>query len=302
MFADIAGSIGIFEALGNLKGTQAITRLTRWISGLCESHNGFVAKHLGDGVLVIFSNSEDAAIVAAEIQHVHSKRIENWPDLMKMRIQIGISRGELIEHDGDCYGDAVNVASRLCGLSGPGQILASEAVIENLPITSSVLYHPMGSVQIKGRTKPCVVHRIEWEDNMQAPAPMLHGGLDEHALAQQAFKPAFIKPAFISLSWLNTATGLDASARPLVLGCDAKADFVVQDRRVSRKHVRIEWRCNKLYLQNLSNHGTWLRFADSKAIVVLRQQECVLVQDGELALGASFNDFTVPTVAFRLRK
>ena len=71
------------------------------------------------------------------------------------------------------------------------------------------------------------------------------------------------------------------------------------DPRVSRKHARIEWRAGKFYLEDVSSYGTWVRFADSTAIVALRRQECVLLLDGEIALGASFEDFTVPTVIFK---
>ena len=73
----------------------------------------------------------------------------------------------------------------------------------------------------------------------------------------------------------------------------------MQDPRVSRRHARIEWRAGKFYLEDVSSYGTWVRFSDSAAVVALRRQECVLLQEGEIALGAPFEDFTVPTVSFK---
>jgi adenylate cyclase len=46
--------------LGNAKATEAITRLTQWISKVCEAHDGRVVKTLGDGVLAVFPRCSDA--------------------------------------------------------------------------------------------------------------------------------------------------------------------------------------------------------------------------------------------------
>ena len=82
------------------------------------------------------------------------------------------------------------------------------------------------------------------------------------------------------------------------LGRDEASQFVVLDPRVSRRHSKIEWRAGKYYLEDVSSYGTWVRFSDGPAVVALRRQECMLLQQGEIALGAPFEDFTVPTVSF----
>ena len=56
VFADLTGSTGVFESLGNEKATQAITRLTAWIGDISVAHRGRVIKNLGDGVLAVFPN------------------------------------------------------------------------------------------------------------------------------------------------------------------------------------------------------------------------------------------------------
>ena len=57
VFADLTGSTAFFEALGNEKATRAVTRLTQWISDVCEAHQGRVVKKLGDGVLAVFADA-----------------------------------------------------------------------------------------------------------------------------------------------------------------------------------------------------------------------------------------------------
>ena len=294
VFADLTGSTGVFESLGNVKATQAITRLTQWIGTVCEAHCGNVVKYLGDGVLILFAESRQAIDAAIELQQVHQKRIRKWPEPLKMRLQVGIARGEIVEQDADCYGDAVNVASRLSDLSGPEQILVSDTVIKQLPSSSSVRSRCMGQMSIRGRTGSCVVHRIEWQTEVLSEVFTLPASLMPLSSARHEAQPGFIE-----LTWRNTKAAFTSAELPVFLGRDVSAQFVVQDRRVSRKHARIEWRSGKFYLEDISSYGTWVRFADSTALVALRRQECVLLMDGEIALGAPFEDATVPTIAFK---
>ena len=91
VFADLTGSTGVFEALGNAKATQAITRLTDWLGRVCVAKGGMVVKNLGDGVLMVFVLNSDAVEAVIEMQRLHAERIKTWPDKLKMRLQVGLS-------------------------------------------------------------------------------------------------------------------------------------------------------------------------------------------------------------------
>ncbi|MDP2255344.1 MAG: adenylate/guanylate cyclase domain-containing protein [Polaromonas sp.] len=293
VFADLTGSTGVFESLGNTKATQAITRLTQWIGKVCEGHGGHAVKYLGDGVLMVFPQNNEALEAVTELQRVHCERIESWPDPLKMRLQVGMARGEVVQQDSDIFGDAVNVASRLSDLSGPDQILATEVVIEQLAADSPVRFRCLGALDIRGRSEACVVYRVEWQPEMLSEFFTLRAGLTPASDQAAATAKA------IELSWLDVHTVFMSDDLPIFLGRDGDAHFVVQDPRVSRTHARIEWLAGKFYLEDVSSYGTWVRFSDSAAVVALRRQECVLPLEGEIALGAPFDDFTVPTVSFK---
>ena len=295
VFADLTESTGVFEALGNAKATQAITRLTDWLGRVCVARGGRVVKNLGDGVLMVFTDNTQAVDAVSEMQLIHTQRIKTWPDKIKMHLQIGMARGEVIEQDGDFFGDAVNVASRLSDLSGPGQILGTDSVINQLPPDSLVRFRSLGSMDIRGRNEACMVYRVEWQnevlsDFFTVPAPL--------SASPSANKGATEMGA-IDLAWLDVEASFTSDQLPVHLGRDAEAEFMVNDPRVSRLHAKIVWRAGKFYLEDVSSYGTWVRFAGSHAIVALRRQECVLLVGGEIALGASFDDFTVPTVSFK---
>jgi class 3 adenylate cyclase len=296
VFADLTGSTGVFEALGNAKATQAVTRLTAWMGKVCTSRRGQVVKNLGDGVLMVFSQNTDAVDAMTEMQRVHTERIKTWPDTLKMHLQVGLARGEVIEQAGDCFGDAVNVASRLSDLSGPDQILATDAVINNLPLDTMVRFRSLGAMDIRGRNESCMVYRVEWQNDVISDLFTMPAGL-----TTMPFGKTVPQAGSIAMSWLDVQASFASTQLPIHIGRVAEGQFVVNDPRVSRLHAKISWRAGKFYLEDVSSYGTWVRFAGGDAIVALRRQECVLLVAGEIALGAPFEDFTVPTVSFTFR-
>ena len=295
VFADLTGSTGIYVSLGNAKATQAITRLTQWIGKVCTDQHGHVVKSLGDGVLMVFLKSTDAVEAVTLMQRIHTERIKTWPEKLKMHLQVGLARGEVVEQDGDFFGDAVNVASRLSDLSGPDQILGTEAVINQLPADSLVRFRSLGAIDLRGRIPACMVYRVEWQNEVLSDYFTVPS-----ALNTTPFNNPSTPSGSISLSWLNLQAVFACDQLPIQLGRDADAHFIVNDPRVSRLHAKIIRHAGKFYLEDISSYGSWVRFTGSDAVIALRRQDCVLLEDGELALGAPFEDFTVPTVSFKL--
>lgn len=294
VFADLTSSTGVFEALGNAKATQAITRLTDWLGKVCVARGGKVVKNLGDGVLMVFAHSTEAVEAVTEMQRTHTERIKTWPDNLRMHLQIGLAQGEVIEQAGDFFGDAVNLASRLSDLSGPDQILASETVIRQLAADTLVRFRRLGAMAIRGRIENCMVYRVEWQNEVPSDFFTVPAGLGTSPETSSA--PQI---GTITLSWLDVEATFTSTELPVHLGRVAEAQFVVTDPRVSRLHARLTWREGKFYLEDVSSYGTWVQFAGGEAIVALRRQECLLLGDGEIALGAPFEDFSVPTVSFK---
>lgn len=294
VFADLTGSTGVFEMLGNAKATDTITRLTQWIGQVCEAYGGRVVKTLGDGVLAVFARNGDAVGAVVELQRNHHKRIQTWPPKVRMRLQIGVATGEVVEVAGDCYGDAVNVASRLSDLSGADQIWATDSVVESISPPAGVRFRSLGAINIRGKSEARIVYRIDWQEEVMSEFLTVPAEL-------QSLPPASDSGfGQIALSWLDVNAAFSATDLPIHLGRVAEAEFVVSDPRVSRLHAKIEWRNGAFVLVDVSSYGTWLRFEGSGTELSLRREECVLHGNGEIALGAPFSDFSVPTVSFSL--
>jgi adenylate cyclase len=105
----------------------------------------------------------------------------------------------------------------------------------------------------------------------------------------------------VELQWNGVTKKFKSFDLPVHIGRIRNVEFAVNDPRVSRTHARLEWRNGSVVLVDVSTYGSWVRFAGaSGSDILLRREECVLHGEGVLALGASFADATVPTVAFKV--
>ncbi|MFZ3127308.1 MAG: adenylate/guanylate cyclase domain-containing protein [Rhodoferax sp.] len=297
VFTDLHGSTAVFEALGNARATETVTQITTWIARQCELSGGRVVKTLGDGVLAMFPDGQSAVNAVVELQRLHYKRIMRTPADLRMPMRIGVASGEVEIVAGDCYGDAVNVAARLCDLCGPHQIWANAAALSAVDEARGTTFRILGPISIRGRAEPCTVYQIEWREEEASDFLTMQGQLDPiyasgevDALGRE-----------IELTWMGYAKRFRSFDLPVHIGRVRNMEFVVNDPRVSRTHARLEWRNGSVVLVDVSSYGTWVRFSGGGGSdVLLRREECVLHGRGELALGASFADTTVPTVAFSI--
>jgi adenylate cyclase len=291
VFADLTDSTAFFEALGNEKATTAIMRLTQWIGEVCEAHHGRVVKKLGDGVLAVFEQAIDAVDATIQMQRGHRERLEKWPEAIRMEIKSGVARGEVVEVDGDCFGDAVNVAARLSDLSGARQIWLTESAVDEIDDRLGLRFISLGPVVLRGKTEPIALYKVEWDDAVVSDfftqqAMLAHAEPDPSARAR------------IHLGHLDLAHDYAAGELPVHLGRADHAEVIVNDPRVSRLHARVEWRNGSFVLVDLSSFGTWIRFTGSETDVPLRREDCVLHGSGEIALGVPLGDVSAPTVTF----
>src|SRR5882672_6965506 len=92
------------------------------------AHNGTVIKTVGDGFLVDFPSVVNAVQCAQQV-HVQLRDYNMEKENAKqIHVRIGIHLGDIVQQDGDVFGDGVNVASRLQGLAEPDTICISHVV------------------------------------------------------------------------------------------------------------------------------------------------------------------------------
>src|SRR5690349_13601822 len=91
-------------------------------------HGGREVKTIGDGFLVEFPSALEAVRCALEIQQLMQKRNQSVPSDRKILLRVAVHLGDIEHRDGDVYGDAVNIASRIQAFADPGGICITQQV------------------------------------------------------------------------------------------------------------------------------------------------------------------------------
>lgn len=296
VFTDLHGSTAVFDSLGNSRATAAITAITSWITTMSSTFHGRLVKTLGDGVMVVFSNNNKALEFVVEVQRAHAKGGHGLGGDVRLPIRIGVASGDIEDMGGDCYGDAVNVAARLCDLCGPNQIWVNHAAIDRMSQLRGVGVRSLGLIQIRGRAEPCAVYQVEWREEEPSDFLTMQAQIGSDLKFGQD-----VLGKEVRLSNGDHEVVFRSYDLPVHIGRVKTAEFVVSDPRVSRTHAKLVWRNGGVILEDLSTYGTWVRFAnDLTGDILLRRDECLLHGSGRMALGASFADATGPSVYFNI--
>lgn len=294
VFADISGSTSLYETLGNERATETVTQVTQWIADTIATHGGRVVKKLGDGVLCVFGDAAGAVSATAAMLRQHQARLGRWPQPLRMDIRVGVASGEVVDVDGDCYGDAVNVASRLCERAGPAEIWATETTVLLASTAPDVWYRKLGLMEIRGKAEALMLYHVEWRED-EAP-----DSLTMQAALVSSFAPVDPILGQIQFSWHGVDMSFTSSDAPVHVGRATHAQLCINDPRVSRLHARIDWRNSGFVLTDMSSFGTWVRFDGSDAPVRLRRDACILHGTGQIALGVPFTEPSAPVVSFHV--
>ena len=146
MFTDISGYTAL---MGNdeQKAYDILLKNRALQKPIIEEYNGRWIKELGDGVLASFNTVTDALNAAFKIQ-------QECNAARDFQLGIGIHQGEIILEDGDIFGDAVNVASRIQSLGVPGSVLFSKKVKDELRNKAEFQTVSLGNFEFKNVEEP----------------------------------------------------------------------------------------------------------------------------------------------------
>jgi class 3 adenylate cyclase len=147
LFCDLVGSTARFTRMGDDAADAFLLRFRGACEQAIESHHGQVVKHLGDGVMAVFTTSSLDALLAARDLHdtVRSLDVDDPPML-----RVGVSVGEVSESEGDWYGTPVIEASRLCDAAPPGQTFTTRTVRAVVGSRGDVSFVDVGRRELKG--------------------------------------------------------------------------------------------------------------------------------------------------------
>jgi class 3 adenylate cyclase len=174
LFADIRSFTTFSEAMSPQENFEFINSYLGRVGPIVREHGGFIDKYIGDAIMALFADDAVSAVdasiaVQSEVRRFNEARARAL--LGPIAIGIGLHWGKLMlgtigeqeRFDTTVISDAVNVASRLEGLTKTfgAAIVVSDAIVERLGATVS-RYHlrPLGPVQVKGASRTTGVYEL----------------------------------------------------------------------------------------------------------------------------------------------
>jgi hypothetical protein len=219
------------------------------------------------------------------------QRIADLPPVsgLKLTIRIGLHVGTVTDDGEKLSGPAITTAARIAGLARRDQILCSSLMVDELPQPSVITADPMpklGTVPEEGQELP--LFQIHWP-SYQGAGSMPHStfGSNHVSSPQERLCVRYRGKAFL----------LDDKTPVLTIGRDLSNKLVVDDRKASRQHARVERRGDGYYLVDTSTNGTFIVLSGRQEVMI-RRHELQLDGKGRISFGNSGNDPLVDIAEF----
>ena len=183
LFADIRSFTNLSEKMSPKENFNFLNAYLSRVSPVIRKYHGFIDKYIGDAVMALFPQSADDAIQAAiemqkQVSLYNVYRQEKGDELIA--IGIGLHTGSLMlgtvgepeRMEGTVIADAVNLASRLEGLTKiyGVDILVSEQTLYCLDDPQKYSYRFLDRVKVKGKSQPVDVFEV-YQANSE---PIIH--------------------------------------------------------------------------------------------------------------------------------
>ncbi|MDP9237430.1 MAG: adenylate/guanylate cyclase domain-containing protein [Chloroflexota bacterium] len=157
LFTDIVSSTALTEHMGDAAFRDASRALDSQLRAAMREAGGLPVegKVLGDGVMGTFASAREAITAALRCSALSAAS--------ELELHIGLHAGDVIHEGNNVYGGTVNIASRICQLSAPGEILVSDVVRGMARSSAGVEFADRGEQEMKGVGEPVRVYAVRTE-------------------------------------------------------------------------------------------------------------------------------------------
>jgi len=173
LFSDIRSFTEISEKMTPKENFDFINYYLGYMEPVIRNNNGFIDKYIGDSIMALFSDSPENAINAAIEMRIKLSQFNQVMDQFGKPVinsGIGIHFGTLMlgvvggegRMDGTVISDAVNLASRLEGLTkiyGSSIIISQDTLIK-IENPDLYQYRFLDIVKVKGKKEPSYIFEI----------------------------------------------------------------------------------------------------------------------------------------------
>ena len=177
IFADIVGFTAMSEHLQPHEVSELLNEYFSYISTACVLYNGMVDKFIGDCAMLVFGATDDdsdhtlnaiccAVLIQKLAETLNQRRRQNGQ--MEVNFRIGVNSGTMLagnlgsdeRMEYTVVGDAVNLASRLCYVAQPGQIVIREELANAPQNIKGIEAYAEQTIAIRGKSQPVAIYSV----------------------------------------------------------------------------------------------------------------------------------------------
>jgi TolB-like protein/Tfp pilus assembly protein PilF len=152
MFTDMVGFTALMQD-DEHRAKSVRDRHRDTLRASIEKHRGEIIQFYGDGTLSVFGSAIDAVSSAVAAQQA----LQEDPVIP---VRIGLHIGDIDRDEDGVYGDGVNVAARIEGLSAPGAVMVSGKVFDEIKNHPELPAKALGEFDLKNVRRPIRVFAI----------------------------------------------------------------------------------------------------------------------------------------------
>ncbi|MFO0634505.1 MAG: adenylate/guanylate cyclase domain-containing protein [Nannocystaceae bacterium] len=174
LFADIRGFTSMSERHPPEEMVRTLNEYFEVMVDVLFANGGTLDKYVGDEIIGLFGapvQRPDSPVLAVRCALEMQRALEEFNRMRvstgaePIHIGIGVNTGPVIAGaigssltlQYTVIGDAVNVASRLCSVAGPGEVLISQSTYDQ--VRGQVAVEDRDPVMVKGKSKPISIFR-----------------------------------------------------------------------------------------------------------------------------------------------
>jgi adenylate cyclase len=172
LVVDVVESVRIMEAHEDAAVRRWQALVSQVASEVLPRFNGRLLKSIGDGLMLEFSAPRQAVHAALAIQQLSMAASAGVPPEERLHLRAGVHTASYVKDDLDIYGSDVNLAVRLTTLAGPGEVITSAPVRDQLTPVLDGDIEDLGDCYVKHLVKPVRAYRVGPAGN----APIIEPG------------------------------------------------------------------------------------------------------------------------------
>jgi class 3 adenylate cyclase/predicted ATPase len=251
MFCDLVGSTALSARLDPEDLREVIGAYHRAVTEMVADLDGFVAKYMGDGVLVYFgypqAHEDDAerAIRAglSVIETVGRLAVKST----ELQARVGIATGLVVVGDliGEgsaqeqtVVGETPNLAARLQALAGPDAVVIAAGT--RRLVGDLFEYRDLGTVELKGFAEPARAYQVLRPSTIESRFEVLHSS---------ALTPLVGREEEIELLLRRWARAKEGEGHAILLSGEpgigkSRITAALQERLSDEPHTRLQYFCS----------------------------------------------------------